>query len=189
MWTLMSATGCPLSPKRPLNLITDSQQTWQRLPQGRRKKIVFLILIMSALPWPVGDIWSIDTGCNVRDMEDFHVSGNIYKEFLHIFSVSLTRTERCLYGCFWDPTSPNKRPISKKKKKKKSVLKTIWLIYFGPLNKSLFHRGEAMYMSLIDFQWTSTETKNFQLFNNSPFNYDYLHQLWKYIWHISTKMH
>ena len=26
----------------------------------------------------------------------------------------------------------------------------------------LLHRGEAMYISLIDFQWTSTETKSFQ---------------------------
>ena len=53
---------------------------------------------------------------------------------------------------------------------------------------SRYHRGEAMYISLIDFQWTSTETKSFQLFNNSQFNYDYLHQLWKYICPISTKI-
>ena len=25
----------------------------------------------------------------------------------------------------------------------------------------IYHRGEAMYISMIDFQWTSTETKNF----------------------------
>ena len=51
-----------------------------------------------------------------------------------------------------------------------------------------FHRGEAMYISLIDFQWTSTETKSFQEFNNSKFNHNYVYQLWKYICHTSTKM-
>ena len=51
------------------------------------------------------------------------------------------------------------------------------------------HRGEAMYISLIGFQWTSTKTKSFQQFDNSTFNYYYLHQLWKYICQISTKMY
>ena len=44
-----------------------------------------------------------------------------------------------------------------------------------------------MYISLIDFKWTSTEAKNFQYFDDSPFNYDYLHVLLKYICPISTK--
>ena len=50
-------------------------------------------------------------------------------------------------------------------------------------------RGEAMYISLIDFQWTIAETKSFQYFNNSLFKYDYLHQPWKYISQIYTKLY
>ena len=50
-------------------------------------------------------------------------------------------------------------------------------------------RGEAMHISFIDFQWTRTETKNFQWVNNSPYYYDNLHQLRKYIFHITTKMY
>ena len=37
---------------------------------------------------------------------------------------------------------------------------------------ALSHRDGAMYISLNDFQWTFTETKSFQWFNNSPFDYD-----------------
>ena len=42
------------------------------------------------------------------------------------------------------------------------------------------------------FQWLISSglvQKSFQWFNNSPFDYDYLHQLWKYIDPISTKMY
>ena len=49
--------------------------------------------------------------------------------------------------------------------------------------------GEAMYISMIDFQWTGTEITSFQYFNISPFDYDYLHQAWKYSYHISAKMY
>ena len=41
------------------------------------------------------------------------------------------------------------------------------------------HRGEAIYILLIDFQRTGTETKSFQLFDDLAFDYNYLHQLWK----------
>ena len=52
----------------------------------------------------------------------------------------------------------------------------------------LEHSGEAMYILLIDFQWTGIEIECFHSFNNSPFNNDNLYQLWKYIPHISTNV-
>ena len=61
--------------------------------------------------------------------------------------------------------------------------------YCNVILMALSDRDEAMYISLIDFQWTSIETKSFQQFNNSLFDYDYLHQLWKYICYICTKMY
>ena len=45
---------------------------------------------------------------------------------------------------------------------------------------AVFHMGEAMYISLIGFQWTSTAIKSFQWFYNSPLYYYHLHQLWKF---------
>ena len=60
--------------------------------------------------------------------------------------------------------------------------------YFERIS-STTHMGDAMYISLIDFQRTCTETKTLRWFNNSTFKYYFLHQLWKYICHISTKMY
>ena len=50
-------------------------------------------------------------------------------------------------------------------------------------------QGEATCNSMIDFPWISTETKSFQLFYHSTSNHNYLHQLWKCICHINTKVY
>ena len=52
----------------------------------------------------------------------------------------------------------------------------------------MLHRGEAMYISVIDFQWYCMKRKGFQWFSHSSFDYDYMHQLWNYIYYISTKI-
>ena len=52
----------------------------------------------------------------------------------------------------------------------------------------MVHRGEAMYISVIDFQWYCTQRNGFQWFSHSSFDYDYMHQLWNYIFYISTKI-
>ena len=40
------------------------------------------------------------------------------------------------------------------------------------------HRGEAIYISVIDFQWYSAQRNGFQWFSHSSFDYDYMHQLY-----------
>ena len=50
-------------------------------------------------------------------------------------------------------------------------------------------QGEAMCNSMIDFPWISTKTKSFQFFDHSTSNHNYLHQLWKCICHINTKVY
>ena len=49
-------------------------------------------------------------------------------------------------------------------------------------------QGEAMYISVIDFQWYCTKRNGFQWFSHSSFDYDYMLQLWNYIYYISTKI-
>ena len=61
-------------------------------------------------------------------------------------------------------------------------------IFLGPIFSGQRHTPisfQAEYPPRVGFPLTSRETKRFQLFNDSTFNYDYLHQLWKYICHIS----
>ena len=54
-----------------------------------------------------------------------------------------------------------------------------------------YHRGEAMDISVIDFQWYCTKRNGFKYFNHSSFDYHYMHQLWNYIYymHISSKIY
>ena len=45
------------------------------------------------------------------------------------------------------------------------AITVIFVIFLKPVfyyDVAFMHRGEVMYISLIDFQWTSTETKSFQ---------------------------
>ena len=56
------------------------------------------------------------------------------------------------------------------------------------LNEVIKHRGEAMYISLIDFSWYCAKRNDFKLFNHSLLDYNYMHQLWNYVYYISTKI-
>ena len=76
------------------------------------------------------------------------------------------------------------------KKKVFQKLAGLWLVSEEDLQPLHVRRGEPIYISLIDFQWTRTKkTPTFQWFDNSLFNYDNLHRLWNYIYHISTKIY
>ena len=65
---------------------------------------------------------------------------------------------------------------------------TVYLdvFHFICLVFDLHHSGEAVYISLIDFLWTSTGTKSYQWVNGSTFDCDCLHQLWWCFCHVGT---
>ena len=58
----------------------------------------------------------------------------------------------------------------------------------GNLDTDLVHGGESMYISVIDFHWYCTQRNGFQWLSYSSFDYDYMNQLWNYIYHIATKI-
>ena len=62
------------------------------------------------------------------------------------------------------------------------VYRPRWLLFY---HSSCNHSGEAMYISLIDFSWYCPKRNGFKWFNHSSFDYDYMHQLWTYIFTIS----
>ena len=62
-------------------------------------------------------------------------------------------------------------------------------IFHATLQQQCYYFGQNFNSFKKNPYVSLTRPKSFQQFNNWTLNYDYLHQLWKYICHISTKIY
>ena len=63
--------------------------------------------------------------------------------------------------------------------------------YVSTYTSGQIHRGEAMhfidwFLMILHIIW---KRNGFKWFNHSSFYYDYIHQLWNYIYYVSTKIY